>query len=666
LLVEFLFDDPYGRDKSEVFPFLLGQARALGLEAAWLFAGIYSRDTSGHLDKHTVRLAPAETRALLEAIGAFGPSHVVFSEAIDDELQGRLAETVPAVEPIPIWNDPDVRSLYCPADWLPRRLGLPTAGWEGRYLADAVEPRYENRLIQPPPGHAEPARPYIAVIGGPVCLYGRKLARNPYYADLELPGGLADIGCAFCRKRELHYRLRTPPIDLALRQCRAAAATARRFSADTYLIRAARVALCFGDFVQAVLDCGLPPSRFLFSYRVDELLRVAEQINAQLPGLARAGHRVRIYNPGIENFSPRENERFNKGITPEQVDRAVEHIRRWAQSYPDTFSFESFGMILYTPWTTLGDVEINYRRLRRFTFPEIGMEWRRLRSKLQILPETAIARLADRHGALVDSFDGFFFWDGRCLGDPRQRELPWRFLDPRVAGYYELVWRLTSAQEPGCRPADPLAEQVLGLFDSRPDRWPHVLDFLLDALAAAAEDPPAPGPADLLERLRRALPPPPPPPEPVRDTRAPCADPDPTSVRQANTRLERLLEAEAPRLRALLKRLLASPRSPLPGWRLYAFEPHPWDGAYTLTLELRRAADRLELRLVTSDVPGPAFVEHGPLKLWFTEATPLDTPEKEEGVRRLARLLGAALGRRCRTRLACSPASVGRSRRGCG
>lgn len=644
LLVEFLFDDPYGRDKSEMFPFFLGQARALGVEAAWRFAGLYSRDTSGHLDRHTVHPSPAETRMLLGAVREFRPSHLLFSEAIGEELQRRIAGAFPGLRLISIWDDPEVRSLYCPADWLPRRLGLPADPWRGRWLLDAVEPRYENRLIPPPRGRAAPPRPYIAVIGGPVCLYGRPLARNPFYAGVELPAGVGSIGCAFCRKRELVYRLETPPVELALRQCRAAAATTDRFSGDTYLIRAARVALRFGDFAQGVLDAGLPPSRFLFSYRVDELLRVADQVTKKLPALARAGHRLRIYNPGIENFSARENERFNKGITPEQVDRAVEQIRRWAQAYPDTFSFESFGMILFTPWTTLDDVAINYRRLQRFTFPEIGMEWRRLRSKLQVLPETAIARLAARDGALVDSFDGFFFWDGRCVGDPRQVELPWRFLDPRTAVYYELVWCLTAAQEPGCRPADPLARRAAALFRSRPDRWPHVLDFLLEALDAARRDPPPADPTELLERVRRAVPPAPSP-GPRRNHRGGRPRPSAPGVRRAVTPLERRLRALAPRLRARLARLLSSADSPLPGWRFDDLAARAGNDAFGLALALRRGKERLDLRLMPADVPGPAFVEHGPLKLWFAETTPLDTPEKQAGVRELARRLAAWLAR---------------------
>lgn len=647
LLVEFLFDDPYGRDKSEMFPFFLGQARSLGVEAAWRFAGIYSRDTSGHLDRHTVRPSPAETRMLLGAIREFAPSHLIFSEAVGETLQRRILETFPGLRLVSIWDDPEVRSLYCPAEWLPRRLGLPTEPWAGRWLLDVVRPQYDNRLIPPPRGRKAPPRPYIAIIGGPVCLYGRPLARNPFYAGIDLPPGVGSIGCAFCRKRELVYRLETPPVELALRQCRAAAATSDRFSGDTYLIRAARVALRFGDFAQGVLDAGLPPSRFLFSYRVDEILRVADQVTAKLPALARAGHRLRIYNPGIENFSPRENERFNKGIVPEQVDRVVRQIRAWARAYPDTFSFESFGMILFTPWTTLEDVAINYRRLRHFTFPEIGMEWRRLRSKLQILPETAIARLAARDGALVESFDGFFFWDGRCVGDPRQVELPWRFLDPRTAAYYELVWRLTTALEPGCRPADALARQVLALFRSHPDRWPHVLDFLLETLAAARRDPPALDPAGLLERVRRVLPPTrrgaPVRPSPTGKAR-PAAD----ETRRAATPLERLLRVCAPRLRVRIARRLASARSPLPGWRLDSLTSCSGDGPFELALELRRGRRRLGLRLAPADVPGPAFVQHGPLRLWFTDRTPLDTPETEAGVRELARWLGDEMARPAR------------------
>ena len=647
MLVEFLFDDPYGRDKSEIFPFFMGQAQAMGVDARWVFCGIYSRCTAGHLDKHTTTLSSAEAKLLLATIAAFGPSHLIFSESLDEALLARLAEVFPSTEVVRIKDDPDVKSLTCSAAWLPGALGLPVEGWGDAHLADAVVPAYESHLIPPPAGVDPPPQPYVAVIGGPVCLYGRKLAKNRFYRDIELPGGLADIGCAFCRKRDVRYRHTTPPVELALRQCQAAAGTRERFTGDTFLIRAAVVALRFGAFMGAVLDSGLPPSRFLFSYRVDELLRVADQITTALPELARAGHTVRVYNPGIENFSPDENERFNKGITAAQVDQAVEHIRRWTRDHPGTFSFESFGMIIYTPWTTLEDVEINYQRLRSIVFPEIGIEWRRLRSKLQILPETAIARLALRDGALVDSFDGFHYWDGRCLGDPLQLELPWRFLHQAVADYYELVWRLTTGQQGSAGPLDDLGQRINSLFEARPDLWSHHLDFLLDALDVARQEPVPGSPAAILEQLERrippALPPPAPPLAPNLPQRLHYERPSFGSRSYASTPLARLLVEHTGRLRTLLAHLGQASRGPLPGWSLVRAEPEAWDGSYQLVVELTRAGERISLHLLPSDLPGPAFAVAGPLKVWFDEDTPLDTPEKQEGVRRLCHALAKAL-----------------------
>ena len=143
-------------------------------------------------------------------------------------------------------------------------------------------------------------------------------------------------------------------------------------------------------FFARVLSMGdLPPCRFLFTCRIDEFLRLADGLEDLLPAIEAAQHQVVVFSMGIENLSAVENERLNKGISADQVPAVLDRMARIKARFPDGFDFPpgNLSFILFTPWTTVADLETNLREARRFGL-DIGGNF--LRSRLQLLPDRPI------------------------------------------------------------------------------------------------------------------------------------------------------------------------------------------------------------------------------------------------------------------------------------
>ena len=211
----------------------------------------------------------------------------------------------------------------------------------------------------------------------------------------------------------------------------------------------------FDEVFEIALRLRVPPAVFLFNPRIDDVLRARRRIERVLPALARAGHEVRILSMGIENFSPRENARFNKGITASQVDKLLALTRKWERAHPGVFrpfkgggDMVEFGFILFTPWTTLADIRVNLEAAAKRSFGEKGY-W--LYSTLVIHAVSPIYQLARRDGRiLADRFPD----RGQCYGWVKNENnpdevVPWRFRDAKAAEYFAVLVRVCAADREG-------------------------------------------------------------------------------------------------------------------------------------------------------------------------------------------------------------------------
>ncbi|HEY3358856.1 MAG TPA: hypothetical protein VGQ83_36745 [Polyangia bacterium] len=621
LLLEFLLPNRYSHVRSKNYPFFQGQARALGIPALWLCcwgpSGLDSRSC------YVIELGEAERAALLDAIAAFAPTHVVLSERLGAELARQLRARFPAVVVEDGAEAPFERLVRCAASWLPAWLGLEAAGAPpDGYLVDVVTPAFESRLV-PSPGAPPPAAAPLHIEAGPECQYKRPLARNRFFRDLALPPGVRACGCSFCfGPGDLPYHYATPPVELALRQCRLALATPdRATAARDFVIDGTAVALRIGRFLGRVLADGFPPSRFFFSFRVDELLGVARQIEPLLPELARAGHSINVYNLGVENFSPDENDRLNKGLTPEQIDRCFELAIRWERAYPGTFCFSQHGgysIILFTPWTTIPDLEINLERMRRTAIPAPAFA---LTSKLQAIPGAPLTELARRDGLLAESPAAFHYYDSGCFFFADQREVPWRFRRPEIAELYRFACRVQPMRP--FPPDDALAGTIQELQRERRDLWPDALALFAAAVAEVAADPTASA-EQVLARLRQRC----------------AATPAPRPRPPTPDATEALLAELEARLRP------APAPAQLGGFHVRSLGAG--GGSYVVVALERPAGagapERVDVHVERRGHGQRFYLAAGDLTVAYSDATPLDSPAKQTAVRGLA----AALRRRGR------------------
>ena len=354
--------------------------------------------------------------------------------------------------------------------------------------------------------------PFLAALGGVSCDYRADLSRNPLYRGVDLSACDRRNGCTFCSPA--HPAASSPgadPLELARTQFAAVAraAPAQGRACGRFNVRDIRLFRRVDEFFEMILGLDLPPSDFFFAPRVDDLLRAGPRIERLLPKLAGRGHRLSLFRMGLEHFSPRENARFNKGVTEKQIDEALALAERLKAEHPGRFDYAlPLGYIAFTPWTTLEDIELTVEQgLRRGFSPDAP--W--LYSSLELSRETPIGALALHEGGIVrERYDDVALTYG-MMADQRSRPglLAWRFKDPRAAVACAIIVRLCAVSLRGVMPDavfanDALYAWIKGLMEGRgaDARRPDLFAAELVRLMKAAP-PPWDEKALILETLAR-------------------------------------------------------------------------------------------------------------------------------------------------------------------
>ncbi len=438
LLLEVLNTDRYRSYRSKVFPYLRPLLREKGVETDWVCVGVPANEPRAGEQLYVYDLGTAERGAVVERIDAWRPTHVLLNERLTEELFAFLTGRFPAVR----FRLADIVDANTAAADVGRWLGVDVEDLarSDATLEDLVSPDFRRRPLNRLAGDI---RPFVHLLLGPDCVYLKPIAENPAFAGLAIEGSTRVRGCTFCLSPDLYERPpRTPAVELALRQIEAAERTSHpAMLGREYQVHGAMLWLSIGRFAQALADRRVPGSAFHFAARIDEVLGVEAQLESALPLLEAGGHRICLYNIGVESFSPAENERFNKGLSPEEIERGARLIARLEERFPETFSFTKlggFGIILFTPWTTFDDLRLNVDGFRRHRIDASGFV---LDSALQLLPGLAITKLAEADGLVSDRFEDYRY-DSGCINDYRMHDVPWRFAHPGIATVYRLGRRL--------------------------------------------------------------------------------------------------------------------------------------------------------------------------------------------------------------------------------
>ena len=459
-----------------------------------------------------------------------------------EDVERRLADTLAAYDPIVyerVWNPELIERLRAalpdkafiglrgehlllesaPADYFcndnPQRLLVPLIEWlrdesaaaprgtlargDGGAAWRQVEPCVEALEVATP--YAPNLRPVVvnpealpavrtfSVVGNEGCPFQLDARDNPLYAGTEIPTGYGR-GCAFCTTGN-HYvgRPNEETAAAVLEQIRYVRAHAPEL--DLLVLKDQNP---FGYLTEVVERCaqeGLSGFTLLLETRAEWFLRNAARFDRALAVAASIDIRLAPFLVGIENFSQAELDRFNKGTTVAANVEFIETLWRWKEQYGDAFCLDhtAFGFILFTPWTTLADLEANLAAIERTRFDRLRGSV--LLSRVRLYPDTALYYLAERDGLLADAFDSEADNASRRYGYYPSR--PWRHAHAEVAHFAALATELSERNH--SRDMVHLFRTLLGAFRAAGDDWPALT---ADALWRRYREqrPPAGGTSD--------------------------------------------------------------------------------------------------------------------------------------------------------------------------
>jgi hypothetical protein len=358
-----------------------------------------------------------------------------------------------------------------PAQTLFRRQsegGAPPT-WVGPETSEAAtaEPaRYAPNLrpLVVNPESLPPVRTF-SVVGNNGCPFQLDARENPLYAGTKIPERFGR-GCAFCTTGN-HYEGR-PNVETAasvLEQIRYV-----RAHAPELRLLVLKDQNPFGYLTEVIERCAaerVSGFTLLLETRAEWFLRNARRFDRALEVARRIDVRIAPFLVGIENFSQPELDRFNKGITAEMNIEFLETLWRWKEQYGEALDLghAAFGFILFSPWTTMEDLEANLAGIKRTRFDRLRGSI--LLSRARLYPDTALYYLAERDGLLADDFASESENASRRYGYYPSR--PWKHAHADVAHFAALATEL--AERNGSRDMVNLFEALLDEFRAAGAGW---------------------------------------------------------------------------------------------------------------------------------------------------------------------------------------------------
>lgn len=476
------------------FPFVLGAAQALHLDARWL---CFSADLLTH-KRHDlafdqcVALDDELLEALKHHLHTLQPTHILMTHVPCQSVLSLLwdeagsafllcladqdpTQQVPTLRDLLLQYSPNSlqRALALAAEqcgWLLAWLGQPGHQASGQFLAQAFSPCYDCILANQ---RIRSIRPRIMSPGGMTCDYRAPLDNSPFYQDLDLSGCLHTFGCAFCTwHRGPSSDTSLDPVALFTSQVQRmplrpepGKGVDSRFGGKLHLmdIRLFHHLDALGD---AICSLNMPPTTFVFEPRADAVVRRQAALGAFVQKMADVGHSVELLRMGAESLVETENQRLHKSITGAQQDEAMDLMQQWKRRYPNHFIFDpTWGYISCTPWTTLEEYSEGLEQAIQRGVDPTGV-W--LYTPLLLFRGAPILEAARRNPELlVSSFeDVAFLYHPAANNIQLSLVQPWRFRDARMSLAFPLVVRFCAA---ALRPTisdtvlrqDPLYETML-------------------------------------------------------------------------------------------------------------------------------------------------------------------------------------------------------------
>ncbi len=277
------------------------------------------------------------------------------------------------------------------------------------------------------------------VFGNLGCPYRNAPNRTGFLDGIPIPEELTERGCTFCDRGD-YDRIR--PIK-ALRLLRDQIQQVRSaFPAMEQLILVDEYGLRYADeFIDMAIEEGLENVEIFFSARVEYILKFQKRFEEALDR-AKGKLTLVMYLVGVENLSPFELWRFNKGVDVSTMVKALGALRGYTEKHEHFRIEPSFGYIMFTPWTTPTDLYLNLVYLQRLSFEQ----WRQAAAitRLRLYPDNALYYRAKA--------DGLLLVEEREGADASERygyeaEAPWRFKHAITQEIYDKTYRSRSGEE---------------------------------------------------------------------------------------------------------------------------------------------------------------------------------------------------------------------------
>lgn len=489
MLVELVPHEPERVNRSQAYPSLMGLGRLLGWKTWWRALGVRYDPTVRYA------LEPGDLSLLLADVRRRKPGVLVINERLRDDQRAALASAGPRVVYCALELAEDFASF---PDFVRRRIqNNPSPLLDDPRLLDKIRPEFRRKNLNRAPWLTPR---FIRVAAGVYCSYRTRAADNPHYRDLALPTPF--LSCSFCGSGPSARPRRPPLADAPAFVARQIDAACRRRGAADGAIRFELSGSESWRHLEALVGAlsrrGVRAAELHFMPRVDELLAARAALERCLPLMADNDLSLRLYGMSVENFSPAENLRFNKGISAGQVHEAVAFMTALKARWPGRFHPPPGGlsMILFTPWTTLEDLRVNVENIERCAMIDRSFA---LSRRLQLFPGRPITALAERDGLIAAGRDDHFYNAG-CMTEADQDDLPWRFLNPEVAVLWRLARRL-SCDRGRLPPDDPESRALESFLSGTPRDPADPLPIFRKALETVSRHPQAGTMFNLLDRM---------------------------------------------------------------------------------------------------------------------------------------------------------------------
>jgi hypothetical protein len=264
---------------------------------------------------------------------------------------------------------------------------------------------------------------------GAACSYQATIEANPFFAELASdPRFARHKGCAYCFNATTKEASPLPgaPVrdrpDELLDELRSRRALLPGLK--TVWMPFAEV---FYDALTEAFDrsVGDPVWQGLtmsMQCRPDVIVKRRGDIEQLAQKAARAETVIKIAVVGYENFSPAELQRLNRGVTPDDLASAAAILGTWSHEPVPGLEVRGYipSFILFNPWTSLEDLELNLREIEHNGLSSANIERMRIGSATPLYEMARRAKLTQSAPVrLAVHPNGYFSETGYVFRDAR-------------------------------------------------------------------------------------------------------------------------------------------------------------------------------------------------------------------------------------------------------